>query len=275
MTTIRDQESKVMVLHIALCVLIFALTVPGCQQQKQQEVGLAVAPEAATVSVASDYAARAIDAAGGLDAWSKTRALRLDCVVTLYQPDDSYYLSQQSYQVYPWSNSIRISAAEPQGAILWQLSGGQFDVLEGGSRIDELSEVVPGRCLAEAILNIATAPARFLDTSAQYVRQDSAVKIQGQWYYPIDRQLESEIGSGQHMAKAVFYQNRDSSLIDLLQIGCADTGRSLAVRGYDYDEVEKGGPLVPTRIEVFTADSAGGSQTRLVKIDCKKAAAAK
>ena len=77
------------------------------------------------------------------------------------------------------------------------------------------------------------------------------------------------------MAKAVFYQNRDNSLIDLIHIACSETGKSLAIRGYDYDEIEKGGLLVPTRIEVFATDTQGGAQSRLVKIDCHSAASAK
>ncbi len=268
MPTIKDQESKAVTLQLVLCAFVLAFTFVGCQQEQQQEkVVLAAAPEPVSVSVSSDYAAQAIEAAGGLDAWTRTKELQLECVVTLYQPDGSYYLSQQSYQIYPWSNSIQISAAEPQGTILWQLSRGQFDILQGSGQIDELSPAVPGRCLAEAILNIVTAPARFLDASGRFVKQDSAVKIQGQWYHPIEEATKSGILSGSGTAKAVFYQNRDSSLIDLLEVACADTGKSLAVRGYDYDQIEKDGLLVPTRIEVFTTDTQGGSQRRLVKID--------
>lgn len=268
MATIKDRESQAMTLHFVLCTVVCMFLFAGCQQEQQQEeVVLATAPDVANVSVSSDYAAQAIEATGGLDAWTKTRELRLDCVVTLYQPDGSYYLSRQSYQIYPWSNSIQISAAEPRGTIVWQLSRGQFDVLQGSSQIDELSAAVPGRCLAEAILNIVTAPARFLDASGRFAKQDSAVKIQGQWYYPIAKQAKSGILSGERMAMAVFYQNRDNSLIDLLHVACTETGKSLAVRGYDYDQIEKGGLLIPTRIEVFTTDKQGGSQTRLVKID--------
>ena len=40
------------------------------------------------------------------------------------------------------------------------------------------------------------------------------------------------------------------------------------VHGYDYSEIEKGAVLVPTRIEIFRTDARGGSQQRLVKIDC-------
>ena len=276
MPTIKGRESKAMTLHFALCALVFAFLFAGCQQEQQQkEVGMAVPPDVATISVTSDYAARAIEATGGLDAWTKAKELRLDCVVTLYQPDGSYYLSEQSYQIYPWSNSIRISAAEPQGASVWQLSKGQFDVLQGSGRIEELSAAVPGRCLAEAILNVVTAPARFLDSSARFARRDSAVKIQGQWYHSIAKTTKPGILATERTAKAVFYQNRDNSLIDLIHVACSETGKSLAVHGYDYEESEKGGILVPARIEVFTTDRQGHSQARLVKIDCHKVGPAK
>lgn len=276
MPTIRDQQSRAMTLQFALCAFVFVLAFAGCQQeQRVDKVALAPPPDSARVSVVSDYASQAIEAAGGLDAWTKTNELRFMCVVTLYQPDGSHYLSEQRYAVYPRSNTIQISATEPQGTSIWQLSQGRFEVLQGSDRIDELSGAVPPRCLAEAILNIVTAPVRLLDASAKFARQDSAVKIQGQWYYPIDRQTESGILSGERMAKAVFYQNRDNSLIDLIHVACSETGRSLAVRGYDYDEIEKGGLLVPTRIEVFATDRQGGSHSRLVKIDCHKVASAK
>ncbi|MEA3227370.1 MAG: hypothetical protein U9Q07_15575, partial [Planctomycetota bacterium] len=132
MPTIKDQESKAIALQFAFCALVLAFLFAGCQQEQQEEeVVLALAPDPATVSVSSDYAAQAIEAAGGLDAWTKTKELRLMCVVILYQPDGSHYLSEQRYAVYPWSKSIQISAAEPQGTSVWQLSRGRFDVLQG------------------------------------------------------------------------------------------------------------------------------------------------
>ena len=48
-----------------------------------------------------------------------------------------------------------------------------------------------------------------------------------------------------------------------------DEGKSLAVRGYDYREVEKGGVRFPAKIEIFRTDAAGVLQERLVKIDSK------
>ncbi len=155
MPTTKDRESQATILRFAFSTVVCVFLFTGCQQEPQQEeVVLAVAPDAASVSVSSDYAAQAIEAAGGLDAWTKTRELRIMSVVTLYQPDGSHYLSEQRYAVYPWSNSIQVSAPEPQGTSVWQLSRGRFEVLQGNDRIDELSAAVPSRCLAEAILNI-------------------------------------------------------------------------------------------------------------------------
>jgi hypothetical protein len=75
------------------------------------------------------------------------------------------------------------------------------------------------------------------------------------------------------LSEAVFYQNRSSSLVDMILFPQMSGGKSLAVHGYDYSEVEKGGVLVPARIEIFRTDvlfGSGGtadSQRRLVKID--------
>jgi hypothetical protein len=279
MSKIKDERSKITIaelpqssngfLRLAFCTLTFALLFAGCEREyEQEEVVLALGPDIEATSVSSDYAARAIDAAGGLGAWTKTKELHLDGVVTLYQPDGSYHLTEQRYAVYPWSNSIQISASEPQGSFLWQLLRGQLDVLQGSGQIDELPTAVGSRCFAELILNITTVPARLQDGSAEFAKQGSAIKRQGQWYYAIDRRSKPGVLTDRRLAKAVFYQDRDSSVVDMIWSACARRGKFLAVRGYDYDEVEKGGVLVPARIEIFSADARGNLQKRLVKIDC-------
>ena len=74
MPTIKDQESKAVTLQLVLCAFVLAFTFVGCQQEQQQEkVVLAAAPEPVSVSVSSDYAAQAIEAAGGLDASTRTK----------------------------------------------------------------------------------------------------------------------------------------------------------------------------------------------------------
>ena len=254
----------------------------GCEPKYKEDVEvLASGPDLETLGVVPDYVARATEAAGGPDAWMRTKELQLDCVVTFYQPDGSFYLTEQHYDVYPWSNSIRISGREPRGEFVWQFSKGQFSVLQGGDRIEALPSAVGSRCFAEVILNVITIPARFLDQSVEFARVPEPVKVQGRWYYPVNRRMKprSPLDGQAQMAEptalevvpdlseAVFYQNRDSSLFDMLWFPRMSGGKSLAVHGYDYSEIEKGAVLVPTRIEIFRTDVRGDSQKRLVKID--------
>ena len=53
----------------------------------------------------------------------------------------------------------------------------------------------------------------------------------------------------------------------MLLVGDTVKGVCLAVRGYNYHEVEKGGIFVPAKIEIFIADAGGVMQKRLTKID--------
>ena len=252
-------------------VLAGVFILAGCEQQRQEDVdALTLAQEAEVIAIPSNEAMEALKATGGMDTWKKTTQLQLDCVVTFYQPDGSFYLTEQSYKVYPWSNSIQISADEPKGTFAWQWSGGKFDVLQGTGHVDVLSKAVPSRCFAEAILSIITAPTQFLDGSVEFSKQPAPVKIQGKWYYPIVRENKDTLV---RLSGAVFYQDRDSSLVDMIRLACTGTGlardRTVQyVRGYDYKEVEKTGLLVPTRIEIFETDARDRTQKRLVKIDC-------
>ena len=140
----------------------------GSQQQREKDMdALSIAQEAEVISIPSNEAQQAIKATGGMNTWKKTTQLQLDCVVTFYQPDGSFYLTEQSYEIHPWLNSIQISDDEPQGMFVWQWSEGKFDVLKGTGQMSALSKAVPSRCFAEAILDITTAPVRFLDGSVQ------------------------------------------------------------------------------------------------------------
>ncbi len=257
--------------------LVFAgaLIFTGCQRKHEGNVvdTLESEPDIQMTSVPPDYVVKAIEAVGGWNTWARTKELQIDCVVTFYQPDGSFHLTEQHHVVYPWSNSIQISAREPQGRFVWQLSKGKFDILPGGGQGDALPVVIGSNHFAEMILSIVTIPARFFDESAEFSKETTGLKIQGQWYYPINRQSRPVVGTEIEsepafvLSKAVFYQDRDSSLIDMLVFDFMSGDSNFAVRGYDYTEVEKDGVRVPARIEIFRADTLGNLQERLVKID--------
>ncbi len=283
---INWQSNIVCWLFLVVSVVVVGI-VAGCQQEYKQEpeaqIDVFVVEPNLVVESLPDYASRAIEATGGRQAWTEAKSLRLDCVVTFYKSDGSFYLTEQDYEIYPWSNSIRISATEPQGNFVWELSRGG---LEGGGSwhtgVGFPVELCSKQYFAELILDITTAPVRFLDKSVVFTKGPKPVKKEGLWYYPIERsdlELYEIMKDG---PKVIFYQNRSTFLVDMLWFAGVDSPViaseaqpsvaipiSLAVRGYDYRELEKGGVRVPTKIEIFRTDAVGVLRERLVKIDSK------
>ncbi|MEJ2702922.1 MAG: hypothetical protein P8Z79_10825 [Sedimentisphaerales bacterium] len=250
---------------VLAAVLVFA----GCEQsqkQSEEDVATGLAPE--TVTVPSGFTSDVFEAAGGLEAWKQTRKLQFDGVVTLYEPDGSFYLTEQHYDVYPWLGAIDVSGRESGGEYVWRLSGGQFSEPHGATVGPKLPSNLERSCLADAILAIATAPVRLLDTSGQLDRQETAIRIQGRWYFPINK-------TGGRTGASVFYQGRDSLLVDMIRVDCAGPAKSVVVRGYDYQQIERQGPVVPRKIEIFEAGAEGTLQKRLAQIDCYRTMQAK
>ena len=216
----------------------------GCGNGGRQEVKTSAARLTAEV-VVPRYATQALEATGGRQAWIEAEKLALDCVVTFYNPDGTYYLTEQHHQIQPWANSIQISATEPPTA-------------------------TPYHCYEEVILDMMTAPVRFLDSEVVFTRRTTPVKRQGLWYYPIERVSSEKLDT--KYDKVVFYQNTDSSLVEIIcfvGINRQSRHRAIAVRSYDYRHIKNNGVLVPGRIEIFKTDDWGRPQQRLVKIDYK------
>jgi len=251
-----------------MCWLVLAavFVVVGCEQEHKEDASRPRTGLTDPNFVMPEYASRAIEATGGRQAWMKTKKLELDCVVTLYKPDGSFYLTEQNHEIYPMSNSIRISAEEPQGKVVCQLSAGIFSVLEGAEQVGALP-IMANRYFAEAILNITTAPVRFLDKSFAFTKGTKPVKMEGQWYYQIERAKIPVADVAPYWPKVVFLQNTGTARVDMLWFVEAGEKKFFAIRGYDYKEVEKGSILVPTKIEIFRTDASNVLLERLVKID--------
>jgi len=246
---------------IVWLILVTGLVIAGCEQERKQEWKVDVSASR------PPYITQALEAAGGLEAWTKTKRLEFDCVVAFYEPDGSFYLTKQHHEIYPWSNLIRISAQEPQGKFTWEFSPDGMTVIEGTRQGDFLPIGLGAEDFEKAILDITTTPVRLLEGKAGFIRGPRALRVEGRWYYPIERGRPGKTGSEPYWPKLVLYQNRDSSLVDMLRFASVDGGTFLAVRGYNYHEIEKGSVSVPTKVEIFKTDAAGFFQQRLVKID--------
>lgn len=235
--------------------------VAGCEQQRQPQEQKDI-----TTPHIPAYIAQVVEKVGGQEAWTRTIKLKSKCVVTFYQRDGSFYLTEQHHEIYPLLNIINISAQETQDRFIWEYSPAGLKVIEGAKPSSFLPIDLKAEDFAEAILNISTVPVKLLENKEKLMRGSSPVKIEGRWYYPIG-QVSDNTGSEPYLPKRIFYQNRDSSLVDMLWFAGHDRSTFLAVRGYYYHEVEKGGVVVPAKIEIFTTDVQRVMRNRLVKID--------
>ena len=244
-----------------------AFAVTGCQEpQKLPAVPaadpLAYGPDVNSIVVTDNFAEQAIAATGGCEAWVKTKKLELDCVVTFYNKDGTYYLTEQYHDIYPWSNAIRVSSVEPQGKFVGLLLKDNFKA-ESPAQVRVQYDI---RNMMYAVRYITTAPVRFLDKSVRFVK-DAPVRMEGLWYYPIRCSMLSSQTTGNEPRQVVFYQNRDTTFIDIIRFVNPVGMKSLMVRGYDYRIVKEAGLLLPTRIEVFKTNLIGVIQKRLLKIE--------
>ena len=247
---------------------LILLIITGCRKEYQNDVNvLAIEPQAEMITVPADYLAISIESAGGLENWGKIKQLEFDCLVTYYQSNGSFYLTEQHYNIYPWSNSILISGEEPQGRYIWQLSQGQFDILENSEQISNPIVNIGNNCFAEAVLNIITIPARLIDNSVVFTRGNAPINVQGQLYYPVTRQIRNVNENPVNESDAVFYQDTNNYLVDMIWFVYQNEENFVLVRGYDYIKVKNNNVFIPSRIEIFKTDAQGASKNKLVKIE--------
>lgn len=269
---------------VVLALTVVALT--GCGRQTAEEVTptvemLAVGPDEGALAPRPEYVKAAVDAGGGPATWRRCKRIGVEAVVTIYGQDGSFYLTEQDIDVYPWSRAIQIAAQEPRGTCVSLLAEGQYRLIEGDHSLDVSGLGVSHRDYAEAVLEIMTTPARVLARDVALTRRPEPMRTAGQWYHlmeatyaPTER-VSKEKGRTTvvvvepYWAQGIYYQNRDRSLIDTIWLANAAKGRSILVRGYDYTPVEDGGVLVPTKVEIFQADSQATPGRRLVQIDVK------
>jgi len=215
-----------------------------------------------------DYTQRALNATGGRQDWLNTERIKLDAIATFDKKDGSRYLTKHYYEICPWSSSIRIFALEPEGKIVWQLLNGKFETFRKQGRNNPLPVDITEQVFADAILNITTAPVQFLDKHSWFVEVPKPVKFEGLWYYKIERAaIYKPIRT-----KAVFYQNKDTSMVNMLWLPRQTdqtSAEGLMVRGYNYRKIGDSDVILPAKIEIFTTNQWGSLLRRLLTIDFK------
>jgi hypothetical protein len=255
-----------------VCTLILFIVLTGCgKSDKQESLGLAVDPLAETVAIPSEYATEALDKTGGLVEWGKVNQIQLKCIVTFFNKDAGYYLTEQSHKIYPWSNSIVITGKESKENYSWQLSNGKFDILKGSEQLANFENQIDSGCFASAILDLMIAPVRLIDKSFVYTRDSTEVNIQGQRCYPITVSRPENTKLLESVYNTVYYQNRVSSMVDMVLLTSRSNNSSFLACGYDYKEIKNGGISIPYRIDIHLAGKDGASLRQLFRIDISSA----
>jgi len=192
------------------------------------------------------------------------------------------------HEIEPWAGSVRISADEPQGRLVWQLSNAGFKVLYGAERVANLPVKLCDENFATLLLDMTTAPVRIISnagpvggtngTSGSSIKCGQAVKIKGQWYYPI------ELTGGEGKVTRIFYQplrgqNADGSLpsappcvgrrrgrLDIIRLVDEENEVFLMAHGYNYREIKGLGIAIPNKIEIFKTHPQGARGQKLVEV---------
>ncbi len=272
------------VIRTVVLTVLTTLIVAGCSRRAVKAPAedlnlLATAPNLAALPVPRPWVTSAFDATGGMATWTRARQLDFQAVVTADRRDGSFYLTKHEFDVYPWSDAIRVAAAEPAGSIVWQVVRGQYRMVAGNARADVSPVSAFYGDYAEAVLEIVTAPARMLSRDVTLTRRPNRVQIGGQWYDPIEAEFRGQTVVSKEKGKektvviapywtdGIYFQNQERNVADVVWLANPAAGKFLLVRGYDYAPLTKGGVLVPTKIEIFQSGPEALPGPRLALID--------
>lgn len=272
------------VIRTVVLTVLTTLIVTGCGRRVSKEPSqdlnlLATGPNLAALPVPRPWVTSAFDATGGMALWTRARQLDFDAVVTASRRDGSLYLTEHEFDVYPWSDAIQVSAPEPGGRIVWRVVRGQYGLVDGDPRADVSPVSTFYRDYAEAVLQIATAPARMLSRDVTLTRRPNRVQIGGQWYDPIEAKFQGQtivskekgrektVVVAPYWTEGIYFQNRDRLVADVIWLANPAAQKFLLVRGYDYAPLTEGGVLVPTKIEILQSGPEALPGPRLALID--------
>jgi hypothetical protein len=264
-----------------------ALVLAGCSRQVARESSnsmdsLAIGPDRGSLPVPSPAVAEALDATGGLTAWTQTRKLHFEAVVAAYYPDGSSYLTEHDFIVCPWTSAIRISGREPQMELMFRIAEGRYRLLKGDPDKDVSPLSARYRDYAEAVLRATTAPVRMLDDNVSLLPRPLPVMIDGQWYHLIeakfragtilskDKGKEEPITIEPYWTDGIYFQNQSGSRVDMIWLADPAAQKFLLVRGYDYAQIAHESVLIPTRMEVFQSDAEASQGRRLALVDLEQ-----
>lgn len=188
------------------------------------------------------------------------KAITARCIVTFYDKDGSRYISQQTHQICPETETIVISASEPQGQYTWKLAGNSFGLLGNSADPKKLDRQICDHLTAKTILTSFLAGSGLI-THQQDESQTPPIKIEGQWYTPSEPTSKKS-----SRTKLKIYINTTTATADRIQLEDIETSITLTAHSYNYRWLEGVAKNVPTKIDVFSANNADAPDRQILEI---------
>jgi len=238
-----------------LIIGLLSATLPGCGK-----VSIGSGSDESPANVVGDEVSK--------NGW-RGRSIVADCVVTFYTADGSTYLSEQRHTIRPESQVLEISANEPRGRFKWKLSRGDFQVIAGAVKLNDLPIAVCDRNAAKLILTSVTVASGM---STELGVSSELAKIRGRWYSII------RVGPGRSYSKTLknievpwaeltLYGDSDSGMIERVTIEDTESGLTLTAHSYNFWWLKEISRSIPTKIDVFKTDKAGRERERILQVN--------
>lgn len=181
------------------------------------------------------------------------------CVVSYFNADGSYYLTEQQHQFCNEPQKLKIWTQEPAGTFEWQLTGDALTAIEGGNKLQELERTLVDRNIARVILTSMLAGSGLgIDLSTV---QSEAVKIDGKWCEMFD------LGStGNGWASERIYRSKETSQVEMVELKDTENNITVRARCYNYSYSDKLNRDVPKKIDILTGNLAGDAMKLSARI---------
>jgi len=188
------------------------------------------------------------------------KAITARCIVTFYDTDGSRYISQQTHQICPETETIVISASEPQGQYAWKLAGDSFGPLGNSADPKKLDRQICDHLTAKTILTSILAGSGLI-TLQQDESQTQPIKIEGQWYTPSEPASQKP-----SRTKLKIYINTTTATVDRIHLEDTETSITLTAHSYNYRWLEGVAKNIPTKIDVFSTNNADTPDRQILEI---------
>ena len=182
------------------------------------------------------------------------------CVVSYYNADGSYYLTEQQHQFCSDPGKLKVWTDEPAGVFEWLLNGDVFEVTKGANNVDELERTLIDRNIARVLFTSMMAGSGIYSDWAD--AKIESEKLDGKWYETIDL---GPAGTGWGSEK--IYRAKDNSQIELVQLEDIENNTVLTAHCYNYRYSDSLGKMAPMKIDILTSDLAGGAAKLTLRIN--------